>query len=118
MKNTFGKESAKMNASYSFGMGRDDMKKIYVDHINNEGDKSLPGPGKYEADKAFGAKGLSYYMHSRLPTDQQALDRSKKLPGPGSYQQNDLCGKALNNSVFVNAKNFSVGKTTRFAVPT
>ena len=69
MKNTFGVESSKMNASYSFGMGRDDMKKIYVDHIKNE-EVKMPGPGKYEATKHFGSKGLSYYMGARLPTDQ------------------------------------------------
>jgi len=42
-------------------------------------------------------------MGARLPTDQQALDRSKKLPGPGFYEQKDLCGKDINNSVFNNA---------------
>lgn len=49
MRNTFGPESHKMNATYSFGVGRDNMKKLYVDHIKKEGDKSLPGPGRYES---------------------------------------------------------------------
>lgn len=32
-RNTFGPESAKMNATFSFGVGRDDMKKVFVDHV-------------------------------------------------------------------------------------
>ena len=32
-KNTFGKEGTQVNQSFSFGVGRGDMKKIYVDDI-------------------------------------------------------------------------------------
>ena len=46
------------------------MKKLYVDHIKKEGDKSLPGPGRYEHSEHFGKKGLSYIMGARLPTEK------------------------------------------------
>ena len=40
MKDTFGPESSRMNQTFSFGVGRDNMKKLYVDYIKKEGDKS------------------------------------------------------------------------------
>jgi len=39
------------------GLGRDDMKKMFIDDIKKRGDHSMPGPGRYykEADgKKFG----------------------------------------------------------------
>lgn len=39
------------------GLGRDDMKKMFIDDIKKRGDHSLPGPGRYYkecGDKKFG----------------------------------------------------------------
>ena len=39
------------------GVGRDDMKKLFIDDIKKRGDHSLPGPGRYFGDhvnKKFG----------------------------------------------------------------
>jgi len=68
------------------------MKKMYVDDIQKKGDTALPGPGKYEFDKTFGAKGLNYSMASKLPTEKHMLDKSKKLPGPGNYEAINVTG--------------------------
>lgn len=78
------------------------MKKIYVDDIQKKGDKALPGPGKYEKDKTFGAKGLTYSMASRLPTEKLSLEKSGKLPGPGNYNSINVTGNDVNNSAFRN----------------
>lgn len=45
------------------------MKKIYVDDIKSKGDKSLPGPGKYETSKLFGTEsvGTHYSCALHLP---------------------------------------------------
>jgi len=57
-------------------------------------------------------------MAARLPRDQQALDKSNKLPGPGSYRADDYLGKGLVNSMYATTNNFSIGKESRFMVPT
>lgn len=77
------------------------MKKLFIDDIKKKGDHSLPGPGKYYKDpKKFGSDDMSkfsntqkYSLASKLPTDEQALGRSKKLPGPGSYEFAEVTGK-------------------------
>lgn len=72
--------------TYSFGVGRDNMKKLYVDEVmlnkNNTGHPT--GPGSYEFKNGFGGKNNSQYsMRKRLYMDELSLDKSKKLPGPG-----------------------------------
>ena len=80
------------------GVGRDDMKKMFIDDIKKRGDNSLPGPGRYfksAHEKKFGddelmilkqfSSPLKYSMAAKLKEGDQALARSKKLPGPGSY---------------------------------
>ena len=78
------------------------MKKIYVDDIKKKGDKSNPGPGKYESKKTFGDNGQNYSMAGRLATEKLMLEKSKKLPGPGSYESIQTTGKLVNNSSFKN----------------
>jgi hypothetical protein len=51
--NTFGDKSVKTNAQYSFGMGRGDMKRMFIDDIKKLGDTNMPGPGRYSPDKGF-----------------------------------------------------------------
>jgi|TARA_B110000305_G_C19266886_1_gene552387 hypothetical protein len=68
------------------------MKKLYIDHIQDKGDKALPGPGKYEKDPTFGKAGLHPSFAARLPTERQMLEKSAKLPGPGFYSHVDVTG--------------------------
>lgn len=115
---TFGKESRQTNEQYSFGVGRDDMKKQFVDEIKKKGDHSLPGPGKYYKDPLkFGSDDLHKFSNSmkfscaqKLPTDEQALGRSKKLPGPGYYEFAEVTGKPLVQSHIPTENKFSFGK--------
>jgi hypothetical protein len=109
----------KPNQQFSFGVGRDNMKKIYVDDIQKKGDKALPGPGKYEYEKSFGLKGLNYSMAAKLPTEKQMLDKSRKLPGPGNYEAINVTGNTQNNSEYRNPNKFAFSKAKdRFVAPT
>ena len=92
IKDTFGKEAHKPNQQYSIGVGRDDMKKMFIEDINKKGDGNLPGPGRYTAEKKFGDAGLNYSMAKKLGADERALDKSKKLPGPGYYEHPQITG--------------------------
>jgi hypothetical protein len=95
------------------------MKKLYVDDILAKGDRSQPGPGKYESKDLFGkAQGINFSMGARLPNERHALEKSMKLPGPGSYKQDDFLGKELNNSMYKTTNNFSIAKDKRFNVAT
>ena len=76
----------KTNEQYSFGVGRNDMKKLFIEDIRKKGDGNLPGPGRYTHEKKFGQEGLNYSMAARLHHDEKGLQKSKKLPGPGYYQ--------------------------------
>lgn len=67
----------------------------------------------------FGAKGLTYSMAAKLPTEKQALEKSGKLPGPGFYETINTTGNSVSNSVYKNANNYSFGKAKdRFQAPT
>lgn len=95
------------------------MKKIYVDDIQKKGDKALPGPGKYEKDKTFGAKGLTYSMAARFPNEKLSLEKSSKLPGPGNYPSANMIGADGANSAYKNQSKFGFSKANdRFKVPT
>ena len=117
--NTFGQGSRKTNEQYSFGVGRDNMKKLFIDDIKKRGDHSLPGPGRYENLEKFGDQGSKKTMAAKLKTDDQALSRSSKLPGPGSYSFAEVTGKNLNMSHIPNEAKFSFSLAKdRFNVPT
>lgn len=94
------------------------MKKLFIDDIKKRGDHSLPGPGKYFKDPlSFGTDDLKkfsmplkYSMATKLPTDEQALARSRKLPGPGYYEYAEVTGKPLIQSHISTEAKFSFGK--------
>lgn len=95
------------------------MKRMFIDDIKKRGDKSLPGPGKYEMKKLFGQSGLTYSMGSKMALDKQALGRSAKLPGPGFYVHQEVVGKDIPQSKYKTESKFSFGKAKdRFNVPT
>lgn len=116
---TFGLNSRKTNEQYSFGVGRDNMKRMFIDDIKKRGDNSLPGPGRYEMVEKFGDQGSKKTMAAKLMTDEQALGRSAKLPGPGSYEFAEVTGKNLTQSHVPTEPKFSFGcAKDRFQVPT
>ena len=58
-------------------------------------------------------------MAAKLPTESQALDRSRKLPGPGSYKHTEVLGKPLIQSNIMTESFYSFRKANdRFNVPT
>lgn len=68
------------------------MKKLFVDDIHKKGDKSSPGPGKYEENRNFSDGTIAFGMRQKLDTDKKALERSAKLPGPGNYEHHNPTG--------------------------
>ena len=62
----FGSNSPQPNQRYSFGVGRGNMKKIFVDDILRKSDHSSPGAGTYQPPKSFGKEGANYSMASLL----------------------------------------------------
>ena len=62
------------------------MKKHFIDDIEKKGDKTNPGPGKYEEKRNFSVGSVQFGMRQKLDTDLKALERSAKLPGPGSHE--------------------------------
>lgn len=78
--------------TYSFGVGRENMKKVHVEEIlqnkNNIGNP--PGAGAYEHKHGFGGtrhdamqSRTCFSMRKKLYMDELKLEKSKKLPGPG-----------------------------------
>ena len=119
IKDTFGKESFKPNQQYTFGVGRNDMKRMFIEDINKKGDGNLPGPGRYTAEKKFGTNGLDYSMAAKLGADERALEKSKKLPGPGYYEHPVITGMNITQSHVKTESKYSFGKANdRFDVPT
>ena len=86
--------------SFSFGVSRETMKKIYIDEIFKKAQtEALPGP-QYTLNSSFGPKvGERYSMRPKNDPFEQHLEKQKKLPGPGAYiQRYDLSGKVNLNS--------------------
>lgn len=52
--------------SFSFGLGRDNMKKLYIQEIEKKGEDKLPSPDTYNLPKTFGAKGIHFSMREAL----------------------------------------------------
>ena len=76
-------------ASYTFGVGRDNMRKEHVDKIikATDGYTTVPGSGTYEYNMGFGGSSHNettcFSMRKKLNMDELHLEKSKKLPGPG-----------------------------------
>lgn len=77
------------------GLGRTNMKKLFIEDIKKKGDVNSPGPGKYASKKLFGNVGRNYSMSKKLDLDKVALEKSKKLPGPGFYSYQAVTGMNL-----------------------
>ena len=95
---TFGKTSLQPNEQFSFGVGRGNMNRLFIDRIKKHGDVNKPGPGRYSHERKFGSEGLTYSMAEKLNHDELCLKKSKKLPGPGYYQAPDIVGQDMTQS--------------------
>lgn len=115
--------------SYSFGVGRENMKKQHVDKINKnvDGYTNVPGSGTYEYRHGFGGsphnETTQYSMRKKLYMDELALEKSKKLPGPGNYQHLDTVATKMVDSSKISSHMHSVSKandrfrTGQFPIP-
>jgi len=113
----------------SFGVGRENMKKIHVEEIllgkNNR--QIYPGSGTYEPIPTFGKDNkynMGYSMRKQLYMDDLKYSKAKKLPGPGDYNHPERVGIGqLNDSKCQNASKYSFGlaedrfRTGKFNVP-
>merc|ERR1719272_2924316 len=104
--------------SYSFGVGRENMKKQHVDKINKnvDGYTNVPGSGTYEYRHGFGGsphnETTCFSMRKKLNMDELALVKSKKLPGPGFYAHPDTVSSKIVDSTKLTAHMHSVSKAT------
>ena len=80
-----------VTASYSFGVGRENMRKIHVEKIllGTDGHTNVPGSGAYEHKSKLGGSSHNdttcYSMRKKLLEEDLKLSKDKKLPGPGYY---------------------------------
>jgi hypothetical protein len=115
--------------SYTFGVGRENMKKQHVDKIikNIDGHTNVPGSGTYEYRKGFGGSShdetTCYSMRKRLYMDELHLNKSRKLPGPGNYNHADCIAQKMVDSTKISSHMHSVSKAKdrfrigRFNIP-
>ena len=95
--------------SYSFGVGRENMKKAHRDKINKnvDGHTNVPGSGTYEYRHGFGGSSHNettcFSMRKRLYMDELHLGKSKKLPGPGFYAHADTVSSKICDSTKLTA---------------
>ena len=62
MKGQF-ENSEQANKSFSFGVSREHMKKIYLQAIEKAGvEDPLPGPGNYKLPEMFGKAGIAFSL--------------------------------------------------------
>lgn len=96
-------------------MGREHFSKVYYE-TNKMIDKDVPGPGRYDCLKNFGADSKKYSMSTKL--ENKGIVNKLASPGPGQYAitiQTNKDGKCP-VSRFKNATKiiFGADKTDRF----
>ena len=95
------------------------MKRVFIDDIHKQGDKTKPGPGRYNHREYVGKQGTSYSVANRLGIDERSLEKSKKLPGPGQYGYSQFFGRNSIQSQVPTMQRFSFARSfDRFKVPT
>lgn len=69
---------------YSFGISREKYAKVYYE-TNKMFDINVPGPGKYNYLKSFGADAPKFSMRERFHTAGKGKRVLYDTPGPGKY---------------------------------
>eukprot|EP00347_Sterkiella_histriomuscorum_P001355 403372352 len=102
--------------AFSFGLSKEQMKKVHLQIIEKQAAEKLPGPGNYEPISTFGKVGPKFSMSPKSALKDSAL------PGPGFYNQPDLVGKESSVKMTSNIKSPRSTKfpqaQDRFIVPT
>lgn len=101
--------------SYSFGVSRQQMKKIHVDEILKKKEENLPGPGNYQHKQIISATDSIHYS-LRPKHNDITLKRAKGLPGPGYYHADNLTGVKPTNSKMMSTFQYGFPKDERFKV--
>ncbi|CDW80439.1 UNKNOWN [Stylonychia lemnae] len=97
--------------SFSFGLAKENMKKIHIQVIEKLAPDGLPGPGHYVPPPTFGKLGPQYTLSPKSQLRELELFKSGYLPGPGFYQQPDLVGPELTTKL---TSNIISPRTTKF----
>lgn len=99
---------------YSFGLGRSQMKKLYIDQIIKKcKTENQPGPGHYEQRGTVSAANSTKYSMRIRPPDYSDK-KAKVLPGPGQYGNSPLTGVAPINSKMASTYQFGFPRDQRF----
>ena len=124
---TFSPDVSRSNG-WSMGLGRDNMLKLHIDRLNDEGVKKIasPSPTQYEKDPTFGKAGPHYTMRKKMHRYGNRVDKfddynyscEKKLPGPGYYIHPETIGTRMMSSTFVSSQQSSIPRANRFNPPT
>lgn len=108
------RDNKNKTASYTFGVGRENMRKIHVEKIllNTDGQTLVPGSGAYEHKSKFGGSSHNdttcYSLRKKLYEEDLKLSKDKKLPGPGYYAHPDIVSASIASSVVCNESKFTV----------
>jgi hypothetical protein len=108
-------EDKKQGLYYTIGESRDKYEKVYnpLNKVNT--DKNIPGPGKYNWTKPFGAGTTSYTLRPKLGSSFIVNNRN---PGPGTYKdtlQINPTGKYATSKITnINVSSFANDHEKRF----
>ena len=105
---TFSPDVSRSNG-WSVGLGRDTMKKMHIDLLQDDATKKIssPSPDSYEKDPTFGKQGQHFSMRKKMHRyggrsdkfDDYNFECEKKLPGPGFYAHPETVGTRMTSSV-------------------
>lgn len=108
------RDNKNKTSSFTFGVSRDNMRKMHVDQIllTTDGYTNVPGSGTYESRSKFGGQSHNettcFSLRKKLYEEDLKLDKDKKLPGPGYYAHQDIVSASIANSKVANESKFSV----------
>eukprot|EP00356_Strombidium_inclinatum_P016250 CAMPEP_0170487364 /NCGR_PEP_ID=MMETSP0208-20121228/6204_1 /TAXON_ID=197538 /ORGANISM="Strombidium inclinatum, Strain S3" /LENGTH=102 /DNA_ID=CAMNT_0010761625 /DNA_START=254 /DNA_END=562 /DNA_ORIENTATION=- len=74
---------------YSFGVGRDHFKKVYLPQSKLSSDMTIPGPGTYSSGFGqFGKGSRKTRIQGRTKNvlEPVMINEKQNIPGPGSYE--------------------------------
>ena len=103
---------------FSFGISREKYANVYYE-TNKMVDKNVPGPGKYNYLKSFGADAPKFTMRERFHTAAgKSRGKLYDTPGPGEYPPvitiNDKGHYPISRIRDISIPNFGAYKSKRF----